>query len=630
MDKMTIEDFLKDEDIATSIKQELLKAGLDFDDNNFINCDKYKDFKNKLFIIDGLDEKVSYDFYIEKYMLSEERLLKMKKGKFDIGVNRDVNKKDITKVSLINEIFEEGYAHKSEVHINDEEWESKTKAMIKQRLYDDESGLIKKLKNRLNFDIKLFDESQEYSGLKLLKLLYRFEKAEGKSKGENITNILFTPSLENVDNSSAGIIGKYGLLITELKNEVRKEIGVDYERNVRFGIRNICFLWQEMLQMAEKMIFSESISKEQKTEELIRINTQLIQQLKELNINYTFDTRLMESFYLKLNQLDQISLLENLSRSTHFLLNSINTQYLLKNDVPQDYKLPFIRINDFLDYFKENTRYVTSLVFKSDITDSDIKRIFENIELVNILYEKYSSRIKNYDYVGYGSNKTLLFLVSALEEIILTKEKGNNVSENSFKNRYYANERSERTLRSILLNMLQGDSYEEIYDIIWISKIKIRIFWHIGLLKECCLLDQIGLQINDIMCYIFSISNYRDMSKINQLLLDELVITKKHTIGEYEQMFKNDIMNTTGFNCELASKKIFKHFDNDGYKKYLTETISDVIRNLSSNPNTNKSICEIVFGEDDYKMNFSVDTQTKIFELNSFEFGRVFVINGGV
>ena len=566
------------------VREEVEQNNLKFDKLEYLNNKHYRDLKNKKFIIIQKWNKVNYDFYIERFILSEEELLQIKKGLFDIGVTKAIDKADLTFSKLYDEIYSESTYENEDRKL----WEIQR---IEQKIIGSKSSIKSKLKNDLNFDIDAFDETQKYSVLKLMKLLYIYEKdKEDNSRTQNIIKILAKPSLENVDNSSVGKPGKYGLLLAELRNDVRKEIKLDYHLKVQETINRISFKWNRVFKKVEQLYFSTGDGV--RIKELERIHVSLQRIIVLLNSNkrsFEYEAGIFQSFYLKLYQHDTIALLDNLTSTVEFNINSPHTIELMDMPYNKEFKFDNVEIQDFTEYFNNNVEYITRLIFQiNNITEAHVKKLEKVLKYVDVLHEKHAIRTMNTYALEFGRPKDLLFLVSCLQEIIQLNQLEKDDFEKKYLNNYFGSNVKSQTLSSALKNMEKKGDYDkpsdEVFDIIWVNKINRRRFWHMGFLQEYILTEKIGLEINEIMKYIFNIQNCNMMNAASEILLDRVLIFSDNTLKGYIDEFKNIIYLRTGYKCEIHKLELTKHFDHNDYMLFVADVISNVINYDSSGP----------------------------------------------
>ncbi|WP_270305583.1 hypothetical protein, partial [Terrisporobacter petrolearius] len=138
-----------DKKFKNKIICELQKNNVNIKNKDFYKKDSYKKFRTKYLNLDLYGE-ITYDYYVEKVLLSQEEINDIKQGMFDIGTKRDYKDKDLTKDKLYKEIdIEEG--KDQDVYLYD---------IIKSKIAGSshKGGIIKKLKEVLNLDVNSFND----------------------------------------------------------------------------------------------------------------------------------------------------------------------------------------------------------------------------------------------------------------------------------------------------------------------------------------------------------------------------------------------------------------------------------------------------------------------------------------
>ncbi|MEW4286695.1 hypothetical protein [Priestia koreensis] len=514
--------------IDEEIRQELKDYGLDPNQKDFILDPKYSSFKSKF--ISTPYGVVSVDYYIQRNWFNQEEANKIKQGNFEIGVKKNPSRLSV--LALCEEIqteeYKAGVLHNTDADILEN---------IRMKIEGTPSGLKPKLKNTLKFDLSKFGSDQQYSVLKLLKLLYKYEKFKGEKI--NIIGILSRPSLEYVDKSIIGMDSKYGEVIAEIKYEIRKEVGDRFALEVEDLVFNIISDWNGILTSIRR-ISSFSMPSEDKLKELIRIKNQFRKVLERLSSENSIDEQyqesLMEAFYLKIGQLLQTARLIDIDRVTKFIRESKITKELLQNENGLVVGVNDVVIEDLNLYFKKNDEYLSRLVYKKDLT-TDKERIFiqKNLKTVKKMLNIYNKQTTSPQAL------TESFLISCLQEIILANLLKNGDDEFEFENPFYNARPKKRTLTSVLKRISKSENTEEIYELIWIAKIKRRIHANLGTLKEHLCTLEIGECINALIRQLITIPKIEVMKYLHGFLISQVILTENQTICQYAEEFVKEV-----------------------------------------------------------------------------------------
>lgn len=526
-----------------SLKECLLKRGINIDDKNLFNNPKYKELKSE-YINCPVEMFVTVDYYIEKYLLSQEQINKMKQGYFDINVDKKLQLERITASDLYEEIFYEDILGKSQ-----KEADKCNMERIRQKVEGTKSGLKLKLKKSFNFDFNKF-EGQEYEKLKLIKLLYRVHE-----KNSRLYDVLGNPSLEGVDNTVLNYESVYGNIIALLKNEVMKEVDKEFIRNGKYTIYNVCKDWEIVIQSVYLKLFD--LDKKLLTDELDRIDKFMsyllyrLPDIKEVKVPYKHS--LFETFYLKLLQYENLGRQKDLHK-----INSYNPKIDVKiSDVyMKEYQKILeteVEVNRIEEYINVNIDKIVELVYMSKSVSEEEKEIVlkdKTIEMVKSLIEMW----KRNTTANMEEFVSLIIIVSCIQEIINASE-----TKEEYNIKYYGWKTECNTLISKLKN---GTDTRDAYQILWVRKVKQRMYNNLGLNKQLNLATSIEKNIDKIIEFIIKYYNISDMLEVHTYFLKKVersILNNSDFIIEIEYM-SNYIYNKTEFVMEVAHKNVFNYF----------------------------------------------------------------------
>lgn len=275
-------DFYKEQ-----VKSQLRELGLDPNNVSFRKHPKYAEIKNNI-IFSSRTGTVTMDYFIRTELFPRESN-EGRVGRFD--PESRWNYLSFEANDLIVEIREEIAAELIENGIDEEK--KYDDANIKNKLFGT-SGLRNNLRERLNFDTFSYGPGHKFEEFQLLKLLYRFEKHPLTKV--NITKLLSTLSLENVDKTILGAKSVNGQAVTELLTEVHLALVPSFPKMAKEVLVALILPWQEKLREILSVL-NLDIPKEIRIAELQRIldhATQLINKLGEPQP--VFSHSLMESF----------------------------------------------------------------------------------------------------------------------------------------------------------------------------------------------------------------------------------------------------------------------------------------------------------------------------------------------
>ncbi|QNR65196.1 hypothetical protein IAQ67_14865 [Paenibacillus peoriae] len=534
------------------IKELLKEAGLDPDSSNFIHDPAYAPFKHTYMLVTDLGY-TTVDYYIWKKWLSEEQRNKHKRSIFDMGVTE--KPQILTHSMLYKEIANEELA--------DDE-------VVRQKIVGEKSSIKSKLKEALDFNLDRFGPEQDYEKLKLLNLLYWYEKSPKNPEKVNILSVLSVPSMVNQDQRLEGRETPYGRILTELKFEVRKEVDDSFAIEVAANTSNIIKSWDyghfNVIHLVNRDISTLDIRSE--LENILKHLREVIDMVSVNESTTEYESNLMDAFYLKVHQLDKTTRLEDMRKAILHICHSSHTQKLLIGNGTKPLPYEDGLIEDLKGYAEVNLERITQLAFgRKEITKSElifIKRKLERVETLLTIFNKQRASV-------YSHSLTMTFLIASLQEIILSECSDEGDSETSYVYKYYKSKQTVRTLSSALKNFdVERNVEEEIYEVLWVTKIERRMYALKGRLDLYLLSVQIGEQINQIIKKITRVPHLATMYALHNYFTDQLMLTEKKTIGQYQNEFTTAVKEKTNFDCVIRTRRIFSLFDDEDVCKGFT------------------------------------------------------------
>lgn len=544
---------LKNEELEKEILDKTKELKLDFNNKKFIYEKEYERFKNEFKIDLPVIGRVSWDYYIEKIMIPQENINEIKMGSFDINTNKKILKDNISIKGLAKEIIKE----EGMVGLPNE------KENMRQNLYEIKFKLEK-------LDIYIFKfGKRNIQSLKLIKLLYMFEKKEGI----NIIQLLKNATLENVDNSCIGVYTKNGSDISKFKYEIMKEIEPNFIFNSNSQIRAIIHTWTQILECLKMHLINSFFY--DSSNELNRILNfvQDVYKKINLNLNTNYKHNVFETVYL------YIIKNENIGREKDIL----SIQEKISQEIKDNNKLPGeeyvsrykelanVRIlkENIEKYIDENLEEVTRLVLMQEsITEDDERYIKSIVKYINPLLDIIESGTTCLHEKGLS----ITFVISCLQEILISKD-----TREKYTASYFKSDCKPKTLFSILKN---PSKYEEIYKILWIKKVDTKFYCNLGLYGQLMLFNQIEKTVDDIIVKILSLNSLSDIKIVNELLSD-LIST---TLVSDDVALKNAEEFATVLNGKINYKVCIKtHNALNFFKVGLNgEMLLELIDNISS------------------------------------------------
>ncbi|UXJ69484.1 hypothetical protein [Lysinibacillus fusiformis] len=531
--------------IDNDLKEQIRNLGLNPNDPSFLQNPIYSKIKNKRFIMGKLGA-VTYDYYIKKNWFKNE-IIKQNQGRFDIGASKTSESVSLT--LLIDEICQEAL----DSNENDEALYNPDN--VRRKLVGNPSGIRNKLKNKIAFDLNNYKD-QEFEKLKLLKLLYSIEK--NKKNKINITSLLSYLSLENVEKEIIGDYSVHGEIITELLSEIRIDLDESFHKIAFDTIWLIVTQWNEKLLQVSK-ISRMPYDKSVRIHELERIKQYMVNLKNRLpDPKMISESNVMEAFYLRIMQLQLLCRTEDINRITRFILESAHTKELLNNK--QGYNSDFtIQIIDELGPFiEQHKQKLAKIVYqKNTITDSEISTISKWAKHVPTLLDSFKKQM----HTVHEQPLSPLFIISCLQEILLSETLRKGDDEYEFKNDYYLSDRKGRALHPTLDKMTNNISVEEALELVWVTKIARRMHANLGVLDEHLLIKDIETLANEFIAIIAKLPDLETMLCWNEFLLSQVIVAENAPILNYAGIFDNIIRKETGYSCRLHSMGMFQYFD---------------------------------------------------------------------
>lgn len=544
-----------DEIINTFILSELKAKSIDIDDDDFINSDAYMKIKSNL-ILFPKEMSVTYDYFIEKCILTQERINQIKPGLYDIGTKRTLQPEQLKYSCLYQEILNES-------NVNDVE-------NIRQKFDGENSGIKTLLKDKIGISLSEF-ENEKYEQLKLLKLLYKLIK---DNANQNLFLILTKPSLENVDNSIVGFSGKNGSVFTEAKSEAMKEITPEFIRDVKLQLAKVG---------KREELFLNTIRLCKRRPDFFKIIEQF--QTKAHEIERKFDVMtivpnkhtLFETFFLKLLQAEMTARFSDFTELNIYVMycekfpeeKIINSTHTFNGSIDK---------NNISEFINSNINGIVKLIINNEVPDKKLmKKLLSYTPYVNSiinLHEEHSTS----DYTTYRVPE--LMVISCLQEIWET-----DLSKEEYIYTYHGYKSSCKTLISKLKNINYA---EEMYQIIWVVKTKDRYDVNLGFKKQLIEIYKTETILDNIFSGILSINNLDDIQLVYIFVTDILgVMIETLDVSEKVNYILNQIIpQETGYTMHLNNVEIYNAIQGANLEEF-TYTLLTLISSFKNQDKQN-------------------------------------------
>ncbi|MGX8797705.1 hypothetical protein ACR6HW_16835 [Fusibacter sp. JL298sf-3] len=480
------------------ILEELKEAGVDINDENFIFSDKYQKFKS-MYILMPIEIDATVDYYVEKYILSQEQVNTMKSGLFDINTKRELSKEELKISRLYKELSDE---EDKRNELDESKNQHSTNIDFEQKIKGANSGIQTKLKKKVGFDLEDF-ALEKYEQLKILKLLYNFEKVEKL----NITKMLENPSLENVSNRIIGVESTNGDITERLKNEVMKELTPDFIGLAKQVIVDIVKEWEVEMQNITSLFLIEKSSKSENGLEKIKLSLDDILELIPDKQSITYKHSLFESFYLLILTHENISRQLDLLKIHEYIDRKFIGGDFQKNRFAFNYE-QLISISEVSDFIMENTDELCRCILgKNHISSDDRKILMNRVQYLDRLIEI----TRNNSKTRFTNGIDVLWIIAALQEIHQAM-----LDSESFSHKFY---RHKTNSGSLMSRLNPASKKEEIYELLWTKKLKHRYAHNLGISHQYKIFNVIEEKVDTIIKLILETQNIEDMVSLHYNIL---------------------------------------------------------------------------------------------------------------
>ena len=575
------------------IRDQLKKKGIDVDKDDYIYNPEYTKIKFLPHIKCGSDF-VSYDYYVEKFLVGQERINKIKKGMYDFGTIRNIDESNMTYDSLAEDI---------QNAIPDTN-ETALKHNINQIILR-KDGLISRIEKAFEIDFSSFNDYR-IEQFKMLKLFYIIEEY----KNINLIKMLCNLTLENVDNSLVNDFSKNGNIIAEIKSEISKELKSDFRAYAKESVFRVVNSWfgqiKKIYMYINKSSFDDFLLD---MIQMIKKIESIIDLINKKECKVRNKHGFLGTIYLKILQMEyKGSESDHISINAHVLsnINPEEPEWIIEDE---DILIDYDKIEP---YVEENIKKVATLVFKRQtVTSNDYKKIRASTDKV-IQILKY---IEEDAFVIMKDKSNLHLLIACYQEIINTKNE-------VYLNKYHGYSTPFPTL---LAELKKKDKAHRASKKMWVRKVLKRYFLihgYIDIYKSVCKVESL---LDQIIIYILSIPNIDDMMFANSYLhrVVDCIIHSNVEINNAGEYLINKIETITGykFYCHknILYSMIEEFFENDELK-WLIQSIIRFIKTYSQGNDCYNNIEVEILSIDgvvlyDYCIDFEISPQNLRFKV---------------
>lgn len=384
----------------------LKKYGIDIFDPNFRVSDGYTKLKNSLVTVEG-DVSMALDEYIIKELLTPQEVMPLFKSIYSMGNPRELSAEECEAKAIAKEIARTTppTAKSKAEQISDEDWQelieispeeldNRAKEIERSHFRNfKDRGIIYKLKKYVNYDLTLYEDTNDSQVMrekaKLFYFLFTLNK-ELQSVGfqsVDIYELLSKPTMENIDQSAFGWITQNGEYLRYLKHELEMEIPYSLKSGIKKHTREVVDMLGEVL-ISGKSVLKQSYRegddcivlmqhlKHQMEKKVPSLDVCPCQSLYPLGLFYL---RLIQHEYLG-QQMDILRMLELRSHSKPLIKQQYQNELIQResiNVIEGSYGSLFnqknrAKIEEF--FAPKNVREIAKYIYPGETVTSEMRR----------------------------------------------------------------------------------------------------------------------------------------------------------------------------------------------------------------------------------------------------------------
>lgn len=481
------------------------KIDISRDDYDVQNNKAFRTLDN-IFVSEG-GRLISESWFVEKYMIGMERLEK-KHSCYLMGIERKLTEEELQWDTLYAEL---DYRYP----------DSDAKRNI-TRNENDRPGLLQRIKSAFGFDIINDFQNEQQARMKLVFLLYCFER----DFHVELTSYFNNQTLENLDTILINEKTRNGHLLEYLRRHLVREIDVGFVSYVNDSCCRMVEEWENELK--ELMFKLDTLVTRDTKDELYRecnLAIKLFGPVANITKHGKYKHSLLETMYLKLWQY------ENICREKEIIEITEKTQEFLKelpDDLTEYQKLAGKTIlkENLQDFLKNNRKFLAKLIFMTDTVDSNQ---YKKYNMASKKIEYYLEMLNQNTFVNKFIDIPQLLVVVAMQEIIFLDKT------EFIGNPFYRHTTSEnkRTLNSDLSN---GANAFRKNQLAWVGRVNTRYNAYNGRKKEALLAYRTQSTLDNIIYKLCEINSVTDMWVFHNYfiqLAEEVLLA--------EELFKKNI-----------------------------------------------------------------------------------------
>ncbi len=569
-----MKDFMKD-----YVLSQLKRDGIDLRDDSFYYMPAYEKYGNE-FILGVEKTSITTKWYIEKYILDDQRREKLYGSVYSFGVFREYTDVEETIDNLCEELR----------RYDNREDENEVKRSLFRN--DGKMGIVAWIKESLSIDVM----SDSYNIRDRYKILYLFYTIQ-KELGIEIRMLLKRPTLENMDRRFIGSQNNNGDIIGRIKDELTKEVQDIFREDIMTTLLKVVKEWKVLLLMINQhlMVDAHEVNVENLTRILNETN-QMVEFYKTNNyiLKWEESYSLLERFYFEFSCFENIGIEKDLMDVNQTMYNGNKKIEEVLERLTSD------ELNLLLDDYKQfvETNLYSAIGSKiygvSKLTSNQKRKLYNSVKLVYDIYDYVVGCTDLYHgFMTYG------FLVILFAEVVFIDKK------EIVDNKFYRYKKS----YTVNTEVKSGREAHDKAKMLLVQRVMNHYQEARGFKNEIELIRAIESNIDFFIFIVLSQHNKESVfyvhGKLYRLVRPMLFFADK--VKEKRNMFKNRIENTTGYNVIMVDKSIDNMFrdyiESDEMLEDIVKMAVDKVKRANKSGKRIKEIHELEMLDDygDYK-----------------------------
>lgn len=592
----------------------LSSYNVDIHNHYYKSSENYLKVKDTRIVINS-PYSMPLEEFIERYLLSEQEVIKTYESIYEMGNPYKFDDKDCEDIAVAEEIIlNEPVDKESEKTI-----EEIVNNFVRPR------GLIDRLNTYLGIDLESFPNKDKKYKRERCKILYLFYTLEKKYAHTNVLMLLGNPSMENIDNSFIGMQTHNGEIIKLIKESLEKELPLATKEKIKKDIARISTTWDAVMENAYYLMdfmYENEYGYKYDFEETINILRSNTGKSSKNGPQYTQSP--IELLYLKITQHEYIGNMKDIRK-----LNEIEKDYT--HNIPPELVAEMkvlhynhIDINNFSQYLHKNALRLSKYVyFEKKPNKEDVRRI-RNAKEKFLKWLNFGKRAN--PLLNPESIHNELQLVSFLQAVIL--DDSNETFDYAFHghNKYFSH------MPHVQAALKNDNPVPDALQCYWIRKVADRWYANIGKYDARTKTRRLERVCDDIREEILNKPSLDEMWEIHNFYfdekLDDALITTRAQIQAVQRL--QDNLYKKGFTYVdhfylIRYAFLYPPEIKETYVALITminETIKDYKPSLSVNAEVHSADGKVDLIVD-FQLDFDYKEQRCIMQQQSFDLRQI-------